>query len=151
MLPREGYTRDRAPHCNTGRDFRYALQHNNPISYFVIMRLKLTIHIYVILCLQCRQQKQEECAFYVCRHIQQIMSAKTKNPEGLNIDLHAFVMSEISEIWGGLCGFIKTEIVNASGEFHSVDTAEPPSNNWFNCNSLWVVVNQLLTTQSDHL
>ena len=39
---REGYTRDRAPHCNTGRDFRYVLQHNNHISYFVIMRLELT-------------------------------------------------------------------------------------------------------------
>ena len=83
MLPMEGYTRDRAPHphCNTGSDFRYALQHNNPISYFVIMRLELIIPIYVVLFLQCRQQKAEECAFYVCHHMQEIMSAKLKNPE----------------------------------------------------------------------
>ena len=65
MLPMEGYTTDRAPHCNTGCDFRYVLQHNNPISYFIITRLEL---IYVILFLQCRQQKNDElCAIYVCR------------------------------------------------------------------------------------
>ena len=82
MLPREGHTRDRAPHCNTGSDFRYELQHNNPIPHFVIMSLDLVIPIYVILFLQCHQQKQDHlCAFYVCRHIQQIMSAKTNDPE----------------------------------------------------------------------
>ena len=82
MLPREDHTRDRVPHCNTGSDFRYTLQHNNPISYFVIMRLELTIPIYVILFLQCRQQKNDElCAIYVCHHMQKIISAKTKDPE----------------------------------------------------------------------
>ena len=46
------------------------------------MRLEQTIPIYVILFLQCRQQKQDHlCAFYVCHHMQQIMSAKLKNPE----------------------------------------------------------------------
>nr|CCI55307.1 PH01B001I13.3 [Phyllostachys edulis] len=47
----------------------------------------------------CRQQKQDHlCAFYVCHHMQQIMSAKLKDPEGLNIDLDALAVSEISEV-----------------------------------------------------
>ena len=45
------------------------------------MRLEVTIPIYVILFLQCRQQKAEECAFYVCHHMEKIMSAKVKDPE----------------------------------------------------------------------
>ena len=49
--------------------------------------------------------------------------------------LDTLIVREILDVRGKLRGFIKTEIVNADGEFHSVDTSEPPSNNWFNCNS----------------
>ena len=46
------------------------------------MRLELTIPIYVILFLQCRQQKNDElCAIYVCHHMEQIISSTKKDPE----------------------------------------------------------------------
>ena len=108
MLALDGYTRERAPNWSTGRDFQYVLQHNNHISYFIIMRLELTIPIYVILFSQCRQQKNDErCAIYVCYHMQQIIRAKTKDPEVcqsrnnyfliVNLNIYAYHFSRPSD------------------------------------------------------
>ena len=42
----------------------------------------MTIPIYVILFLQCRQQRSDElCAVYVCHHMQLIINARKKDPE----------------------------------------------------------------------